>query len=579
MCGISAIYGKNTSDFGLIKNLVNDLKHRGPDNSKILKINENLIFGHNRLKIIDLSNKSNQPFSNKNVNLIFNGVIYNYIELKKEIERENFYNFKTKSDTEVVLASYLRWGDACFGKFVGMFSIVLWDKNKNKLLCVRDKLGIKPLYFSFKNKNLILSSEISPINNIYKSKIDETVLSDYLNYSMYEHSEKTFFKKIKQIEPGFIYKFSVNNNYERYKYWSLFDLIKNNENKTKKIDQKITLERIKERINIIQKHYIRSDVKTLNLLSSGLDSYYLTKLLLKNDNNLKLLMSFGFETDEKDETLMIKKTSKMKKIKHKIIIFNCEQFLKNLDKIQLQQEGPWGGPNTFFCNDLLNYAKNKNFKVAYNGDGADEIFGGYKKYLSPLVSNDNLVNKNFFLKHIDGSFTNKENLLKKNFLKSFKDYNNYLKVPSRKSIHNQRFLDIVYNKLPRNFRFSDRFSMHNSIELRYPFLDTKLIELSFNLDKSNLISNKKNKILLRNYVPEYSTTSKKHINSPQTEWLQRPIMIEYLNKRLKDSPIFDKYFDKVRTLNFLENFSKRKMKNSFKVWQIINLDLFMRNFF
>ncbi|MDC3036417.1 asparagine synthase (glutamine-hydrolyzing) [Candidatus Pelagibacter sp.] len=576
MCGISAIFGKNSSDFKLINNLVDGLHHRGPDHAGISKINENLIFGHNRLKIIDLSDKANQPFSYKNIKLIFNGVIYNYIELKKEITEE-IYKFKTKSDTEVILASYLKWGDSCFKKFTGMFSIVLWDGNKKKLICTRDKLGIKPLYYSFKNKNLILSSEITPILKVVKSNMNEKVLFNYLNFSLYESRTQTFFEEIKQIEPGYIYKFNVNNKFEKYKYWSLFDIIKNKENRKNRINQNFVREKILDRIKIIQKHYIRSDVKTLNFLSSGLDSYYLTKLLLNEDNNLKLLLTFGFDAISKDETSQIIKTEEMKRIKHKIIRFNCKEFIDNLEKIQRQQEGPWGGPNTFFMSKLLKYANKNNFKVAYNADGADEIFGGYKKYLLPLKSLNNNVKIDYFLTHIDGTKTNTINLLKKNF--ESQNFNNNFKVPSKHSIHNHRYLDIMYNKLPRNFRFSDRFSMHNSIELRYPFLDHKLIELSFDLNKQSFLNSTQNKILLRKFAKDYKIKKKRHINSPQIEWLHKPTMKKYIIKCMSDSPIFDKYYDKDKTLQFLKNFFEKKPKNSFKVWQIINLDLFLRNFF
>ena len=577
MCGISVIFGKNSYDFRLINSLVKGLQHRGPDHSHISKINSNLIFGHNRLKIIDLSDRANQPFSYKKISLVFNGVIYNYLELKNEISKD-VYEFKTTSDTEVILASYLKWGDACFKKFTGMFSIVLWDGNKNKLLCVRDKLGIKPLYYSFKNKNLLLSSEITPIHKIVKPSMNEEVLSNYLNFSLYENKSQTFFNSIKQIDPGYIYEFNVNNKFIKNKYWSLFDVIKNKENK-KKISQNLVKEKILDRIKTIQKYYTRSDVKTLNFLSSGLDSYFLTKLLLNNDSNLKLLLTFGFDSKSKDESSQIRKTNEMKKISHKIMKFNCHQFIKNLKKIQKQQEGPWGGPNTFFMDNLLRYAKNKSFKVAYNADGADEVFGGYKKYLEPIKLKKNLVNIRHFLMHIDGTKTNTDDLFKKNYTKITNSNSSYFSVPSKYSIHNHRYLDIVYNKLPRNFRFSDRFSMHNSIELRYPFLDHKLIELSFELNGNNLINKNQNKILLRKFAENYKIKKKRHLNSPQIEWLHNPVMKNYIKKTLKDSPIFDTYFDNEKTSVYLENFFKKKVSNSFKVWQIINLDLFLRNFF
>ena len=184
MCGISVIFGKNLEEFKKINQLVGDLSHRGPDNTTIKKINQNLIFGHNRLKIVDLSDKANQPFVHKNVSLLFNGMIYNFLELKKEISTQNF-NFKTNCDTEVILAAYLKWGEKCFSKLTGMFSIVLWDDKKKKLFCVRDRLGIKPLYYTTKDKNLYFSSELTPLKKITSFKPNNLVISDYINYSLY----------------------------------------------------------------------------------------------------------------------------------------------------------------------------------------------------------------------------------------------------------------------------------------------------------------------------------------------------------------------------------------------------------
>lgn len=576
MCGISVIFGKNSSEFKNINGLVNDLKHRGPDDMTIKKISPNLIFGHNRLKIVDLSDKANQPFSYKNVSLLFNGMIYNYIELKKEISSKD-YRFQTDCDTEVILAAYLKWGENCFKKLTGMFSIVLWDNRKKKLFCVRDRLGIKPLYYLIKNKNLYLSSEIKPLRKLISFNINTEVLSDYLIYSLYENKENTFFKDIKQIEPGYIYEFNNDNTYSKKKYWSLFDVIKNKENSSKKIKQNSVIEKIYSRIDEIKTIYSRSDVKSTAFLSSGLDSFVLTDLLLENDKNLELFLSFGFYSNTKDEISKIQKSAAMKKINHKKIRFTCEQFLNKLKIVDLQQESPWGGPNVFFLGELLKYAQRKNFRVAFNADGADEVFGGYSKYLLPLKFKFSKINKSYFTKHIDGTITDSTNIIKEKFIKKTLNYSKEISVPSKSSIHNQRYLDIVYNKLPRNFRFSDRYSMYNSIELRYPFLDHELIETSFDLKKNNLINDHKNKILLRKLVRNYKIKKKRHINSPQTEWMYKKLMHNYLEKIKNESPIYEYYFDKRKTVDFINNFFSLKQKNSFKLWQIINLDLFLRN--
>ena len=188
------------------------------------------------------------------------------------------------------------------------------------------------------------------------------------------------------------------------------------------------------------------------------------------------------------------------------------------------------------------------------------------------------INKSYFNHHIDGTITDDYDLMHNNLIKKTYDYSKVkIKIPSTYNISNQRYLDIIYNKLPRNFRFSDRFSMNNSIELRYPFLDHELLELTFDLNQNNLISKKTNKILLRSLVKKYNIKKKRHINGPQTEWMYKREMHEYLNKLSENSPIFDGYFDKKKTKNYINYFFNTKKNNSFKIWQIINLDLFLRD--
>jgi len=193
MCGITVSFGKKLS-VKLHNQMTKDLMHRGPDSRNILSINKNLLFGHNRLKIIDLSNKANQPMTSNKCNLVFNGVIYNYLELKKEL-KGSFY-FKTTSDTEVILAAYLKWGSECFKKFIGMFSIVIWDDRLKKLVIARDRLGIKPLYYKIFKDCIYISSEVKPLLRVSDYKINKNVIYNYFSFSLYEHKENTFFENI-----------------------------------------------------------------------------------------------------------------------------------------------------------------------------------------------------------------------------------------------------------------------------------------------------------------------------------------------------------------------------------------------
>ena len=231
---------------------------------------------------------------------------------------------------------------------------------------------------------------------------------------------------------------------------------------------------------------------------------------------------------------------------------------------------PWGGPNVYFMQKLSQIAKKRKIKVMYNADGADEVFGGYKKYLNKDINENS---ENYFNIQIDGTSNQKDNILKNNF----NLVDRKIKLPTNDLITNMRYLDIIYQKLPRNFRFSDRYSMSNSIELRYPFLDVRLIEDSFMFKNNHLLNKINNKILLRSIFKKYKR--KKHLNSPQINWINTLEFKNLIYKVLSNSRIFDAILDKKKTLIFVENYYKKKRNNSFKIWQILNYHIWLETFF
>jgi asparagine synthase (glutamine-hydrolysing) len=568
MCGIALQFGKNTNETGLY-NMLNLLDHRGPDSKNILKIQNNLIFGHTRLNIIDLSNRSNQPMYNKRCYLIFNGMIYNYLELKKILQKN--YNFKTNSDTEVVLAAYLNWGINFFKKLDGMFSIVIWDDNKKKLIIARDHLGIKPLYYRIHESTLYVSSEIKPLLSISKNEINKQIIYNYFKYSLYENRENIFFKNIKQFEPGKIYLFSEDLKIKKETYWNLFEIVKKSkENKINDVHEAYDL--LKFEIDRIIEFYTRSDTKISLLYSSGLDSNALLHLMNKKKKNIDLLLSFGFKAKGMVDEIKLMKETQYNHFKRR---FKLSELINNLDNIQFQQEMPWGGPNVYFMSEILNYSKKKNYKVCLSADGADEIFGGYDKYYLNGAA-ERKIDLNYVSLAIDKSKPHEAELFENSFNRNISEQLN-LKLPSDNYMDNARYIDITLSKLPRNFRFSDRYSMYQSIELRYPFLDHKLIELSFRFSEKLLITRNKNKVLLRKLYED--NKPKKNINGPQTAWLHEREFITYIDNLVKSSPIFDFGIDKSKCKSFINKFYKTKQNNSFKMWQLINYHIWLKMFF
>ena len=560
MCGIFVSYGPDVNSFKN-KELTSMLYHRGPDNQENHKINNELIFGHTRLSIIDLNKSSNQPFQDGYSIILFNGMIYNFLEIKKELKSK--YNFKTNSDTEVISAAYKIWGESCFEHLNGMFSIVIYDIKKEKIIIARDRLGIKPLYFRKIKNNYYFSSEVKPLLKLANYSQDFNTVFNYFKYSFYENGNSTFFEQVKQILPGHYYTIKNNKILSIKKYWKLENSLKT-KNKINSISE--AKEVFKEEFNRIKKYYLRSDKKIGLLYSSGLDSNFILDLLNKNENNISLLLTFGFKAKNIEDEIGSLKKNNIKNYTHK---FTIEEFLRNAKNVQLEQEMPWGGPNVFFQGALLEKAKKLDHRVILSADGADEIFGGYNKYL-----NLNKIDSNYINQAIDGTVPFNKSLFKNDF---FFNNNINFKLPFKTNFDSARYLDISFSKLPRNFRFSDRYSMGKSVELRYPFLDHILIENSFRLNKKLMINNQENKILLRKFFNNHN--KKKHINSPQTQWFYNARFKKKMLSICKESPIFDTVLDKKSTKNYFDYFYEKQRDNSFKMWQIYNYDLWLKTFF
>tara|TARA_B100000989_G_scaffold282144_1_gene246938 strand:+ start:1959 stop:3641 length:1683 start_codon:yes stop_codon:yes gene_type:complete len=560
MCGIFVSYGPDVN-FLKNKELTNMLYHRGPDNQENHKIDDELIFGHTRLSIIDLNKTSNQPFRDGYSVILFNGMIYNFMEIKKQLKSK--YNFKTNSDTEVISAAYKNWGESCFEHLNGMFSIVIYDIKKKKIIIARDRLGIKPLYFRKIKKNYYFSSEIKPLLKLASYSQNLNTVYNYFKYSFYENKNDTFFKEIKQILPGHYYTLKNNKFTSIKNYWKLEDKLK----ATRKIFSINEAKEIfKEEFERIKKYYIRSDKEIGLLYSSGLDSNFILNLFNQEKNNISLLLTFGFKAKNIEDEIGYLQNNSIKNFNYK---FSIDELLTNAQNVQLEQEMPWGGPNVFFQGALLQKAKKLDHRVVLSADGADEIFGGYDKYL-----NINKISSNYINQAIDGTVPFNKSLFKNEFF--FKKKID-LKLPFNNKFDNARYLDISFSKLPRNFRFSDRYSMNKSVELRYPFLDHILIENSFRLEKRLMINKTENKIMLRKFFN--NKTKKRHINSPQTQWFYETKLKKIMSNISKESPIFDIVLDKKKTKNYFDYFYKKKRNNSFKMWQIYNYDLWLKTFF
>ena len=521
MCGINGIYNhKSLKDVENKVKLMNSLtKHRGPDYSNIY-LDSSVCIGHNRLSIIDLDSKSNQPFISEDENLVlsYNGEIYNFLELKKELSKS--YDFKTKSDTEVIIAAYSLWGIEMVYKFNGMFSFALWDKSKEELFLCRDRFGIKPLYYIEVNQSIIFSSSIKALKSFSHEelKIKEDDLLDFLQYGTV-HQPNTILDKVKSVPRG-SFLMAGNQETKIFEYWNLFE--SNNSNKITseplKTVNKLLLESVEKRLI--------SDVPYGIFLSGGIDSSILVAAASKVSTQKVNTFSIVFKEKGFDERKFSRQIASKYKTNHLELELNPEEILQQIEEpFKFMDHPSVDGINTFFISKQVH---NQGFKMALSGAGSDELFAGYPVFKEVFE----LENKKWLysfppqLRNIFGKLLQLRNKSLKShkiaeilnlkllelpyfypiFRKIFAN-NTIYKLCDIKNISTENYpFNWAFNNLDTNniganysliskisaleietylqnvlLRDADQMGMANSLEIRVPFLDHNLVEYVLSL--------------------------------------------------------------------------------------------------
>ncbi|MDC3148967.1 asparagine synthase (glutamine-hydrolyzing), partial [Prochlorococcus sp. AH-716-I05] len=469
MCGIFGYFDtyKESLNENIIKLMGDALMHRGPDNLGMF-INRGVALGNTRLSIIDLKG-GNQPFvsEDENIVLVHNGEIYNYIELAKEIKEKGIY-LKTNSDTEILLRLYQLYGINFLHKLNGMFAFSVYDKNKEELFIVRDRVGIKPLFYTINNSRLVFSSELKSLlkglNN--KPNISYKALNDFLSFN-YVVPPYTIFENVFQLMPGHFLKMS-QSNFEIKEWWDI---------KNKKIDNKKTeLDWQQEFLYLLNDAVeirLRSDVPYGAFLSGGVDSSTIVGLMNNYSLQKTKTFSIGFQDKRFDESKYSKEASER---------FNTSHYSQQVDEniislwpeVAGHLEQPHGDVSflpTFKVSELAS----RKVKVVLTGDGGDELFGGYEKYIS--LDNSKSPLENYW--SITSLFSKKD---KKLLLSKASQINDFLDDPDLyvgnllKNVENfdllnkMLFLDTKILLPSNNLVKPDRMGMAHSIEARTPFL-------------------------------------------------------------------------------------------------------------
>ncbi|MHB1147218.1 MAG: asparagine synthase (glutamine-hydrolyzing) [Lutibacter sp.] len=573
MCGIAGIIG-NYKEHQLNAMLTSQ-HHRGPDATGKYVDPNFAAMGHNRLAIIDLSEQANQPFldSSGRYVLVFNGEIYNYIELKEILTKEYF--FKTSSDTEVLLAAYVKWGAACLSKLNGMFAFAIWDNQEKKLFAARDRFGVKPFYFHCNQIVMYFTSEIKALHAARIPKIpNEKVWASYFAYGSYGNSVETFWEGIQQLPGGHYLEYE--NQKLTLKKWYLF------EEEVAKQPKNLTYNEAKERyLDLLKdstKLRFRADVPVGFNISGGLDSSVLLALVNNYrchpelNEGLKSINAYTFYTNNPiyDELPWVEQMIAKTRNPLTKVLLQADEVPSLSQKIAWQQDEPYGGIPTLAYAKIFEQAHKDKVLVLLDGQGMDEQWAGYDYYTQQNEATiQGLSNSPF-----------RTNVLSESFLK--KAEKPYYPKPFDEELLNKQYRDLFYTKIPRALRFNDRISMAYSTELREPFLDYRLVEFAFTLPLDFKIKDGVTKFMLREIASEYLAddlvfTPKRALQTPQREWLGDELK-EFVNEQIEKILASDNqtWFDKTALIQEWENYLKGKNDSSFHIWQWVSLGLLMK---
>lgn len=526
------------------------LNNRGPDFQKFIKI-DNKQFGHTRLAIIDLDEEANQPMVFDDILLVFNGEIYNYKELILSEELE----CKTKSDSEVLIRLYQKYGFDFLNKLNGMFSFCIFDIKKELYFCARDRYGKKPFFYYFKDNKFIFSSSIKSILNLldYKPNLNKVALSKYMQYFV-SFGEDTFYQDIYKLEAATLLIYEPNKplQLQKKKYYKIntYKAIK---------DEKQSLNDIEELLFKSVEYRLNSDVEVASLLSGGIDSSLISALYTKISGKKINTFSVGYdEYKNYCELDFAQITATHINSNHNPVVINQKEYINHFEQTLDMLEEPHGDSAAIPLNILTKKIHKVGIKTVLSGEGSDEIFLGYDnyaKFLKYYEFEKSLSNEqNLFLNEIIGALQNntKESEYLRRIVKKQNLYNSFgeiytdiqrkrlfKKVPTFKSeiakqdpVDWMSYIDLKIWLGEALLSKVDRISMGNSLEVRTPFLDFNLVNYMFSIESSIKVGDT-NKYLLKKiaskYIPQtIINRTKKGFNSPFNEWLNK----EYKDKVL-----------------------------------------------
>jgi asparagine synthase (glutamine-hydrolysing) len=583
MCGISTIVIREP-DFDLTTKIseMNELIiHRGPDAHGSL-VYKNVGLGHRRLSIIDLSSHGIQPMSwNEDYTIVYNGEIYNYLELKEELQLLG-YTFQTHTDTEVILAAYEHWGNECTKRFNGMWSFVILDKCLGKLFCSRDHFGIKPFYYVANERGVFISSEIKPLLQFLPEvRANKKAVLNYLVLDICDEGEHTFFEGVKRLLPATNLWVDIEScNLEFQRFYTLGEL-KGSFNNLKGDEP---FKAVNEIFESSLKLRLRSDVKVGTCLSGGLDSSLIAAMASiehKKSSSIAFMAYTAKSTDsDNDESGYAKQVADKFGLDWLISEPTSDDFLNLLNVVIKIQEEPFRSPSIFMQYKIMNESKKGGCKVLLDGQGGDEVFLGYERYFVPYLQSlsifkrfsefFNIVNQSKLtpVKLLALYFYMSNKWLRKivlsrrmNFIKEeYKEQVSweYLSDLANTNITKLQISEINKFNLPALLRYEDKNSMHFSIETRLPFLDYRLVECSLAMKSRYKLNKGWTKFCIRKIadglLPDSITWRKNKygFEPPINDWLSnKKIFIDEIQNSTLLKEIMNTKYTPAKDVNIL----------------------------
>lgn len=518
MCGISVVFNKKPGSFidkNDLERMTDIISHRGPDDFGYF-IDAYTGLGHRRLSVIDLSKAASQPFCQDEYILVFNGEIFNYLELKALLYSEGVH-FSTESDTEVLLKSYIFWGEDCIKRFNGMWSFVIYNTSDHSLFFSRDRYGIKPLYLYEDESAWYFSSEIKQFTVLpsWKKEINQDLLIDFLKNGKLNHTDDTLFAHVKSIPAGA--KGTIQKaEFRTEKYYSVSSMVKGSS-----VSEDDFNKSWKKAVQL----RLRSDVPLGVSLSGGLDSTCITAVASQNSSGIS---SFSVVYDEGNisERKYVDDASRMYKTHKNVLSPQYNDLINNLRDVIWYQDQPIASTSVIAQYLLYKEHKQKDIVVSLSGQGADEILGGYYPFYLPYFKD--LIRAGKFIELILAVTKIGLPLLQKRLKHGRPDYFNIAYNPTDiQSQHDSILEKSVYyveKTLPLLLHYEDRSSMAHSIESRQPFLDHHFVKTCLSLPDAQIIKNGISKYMLRESMKSdiprsiYSRVDKLSYSTPQKRW-------------------------------------------------------------